>query len=82
MRMRIVWQVATGGSSPGTVAAPGPAMILPDINILIHAHHTESPNHELARQWWDKCLAGPTDADFARFHGLNWTNPLVQPSPP
>lgn len=147
-------------------------MILPDINILIHAHNTESPNHEPARQWWDKCLAGPqgiglawvtilgfvriathrgilhrpmspgeacariaewlalphvhipvpaeghfdrlrahleqlgtagnlttdahlatlaiergytlctTDADFARFQGLHWTNPLVQPSPP
>ena len=33
-------------------------MILPDINILIHAHNSDSPVHERARTWWDARLAG------------------------
>lgn len=33
-------------------------MILPDINLLIHAHHAGSPRHERARAWWDDCLNG------------------------
>ena len=33
-------------------------MILPDINVLIHAHNTASPHHEAARAWWDGALAG------------------------
>lgn len=33
-------------------------MILPDVNVLIHAHNSDSPFHDGARQWWDSCLAG------------------------
>lgn len=33
-------------------------MILPDINLLIHAHDRESPRHDEARTWWDGVLAG------------------------
>jgi toxin-antitoxin system PIN domain toxin len=33
-------------------------MILPDINLLIHAHNLDSPKHQAARQWWDSCLNG------------------------
>lgn len=33
-------------------------MILPDINLLIHAHHTASPRHGPARAWWDAALGG------------------------
>lgn len=33
-------------------------MILPDINVLIHAHNTGSPRHEQARIWWDSALGG------------------------
>ncbi len=33
-------------------------MILPDINLLIHAHDTGSPRHEAARAWWDDALEG------------------------
>lgn len=32
-------------------------MILPDINVLIHAHNKDSPVHDMARRWWDECLA-------------------------
>ncbi|MGV3721302.1 MAG: type II toxin-antitoxin system VapC family toxin [Actinomycetota bacterium] len=33
-------------------------MILPDVNVLIHAHNLDSPHHEAARAWWDATLSG------------------------
>ena len=33
-------------------------MILPDINVLIHAHNTGSSCHGAARTWWDSALGG------------------------
>lgn len=33
-------------------------MILPDVNLLVHAHNLDSPVHERAREWWDQCLSG------------------------
>jgi toxin-antitoxin system PIN domain toxin len=33
-------------------------MILPDVNVLVHAHNADSAVHEQARLWWDGCLAG------------------------
>jgi toxin-antitoxin system PIN domain toxin len=33
-------------------------MILPDVNVLVHAHNADSAVHERARTWWDACLAG------------------------
>ena len=33
-------------------------MILPDVNVLVHAHNADSALHEQARVWWDACLAG------------------------
>src|SRR5260221_7848561 len=40
-------------------------MILPDINLLIHAHNSDSPKHEAARSWWDGQLAGTTGIGLA-----------------
>jgi toxin-antitoxin system PIN domain toxin len=40
-------------------------MILPDINVLIHAHNVESPLHERAREWWDATLAGTEGVGLA-----------------
>jgi uncharacterized protein len=40
-------------------------MILPDVNVLVHAHNTESTVHTRARQWWDECLAGPEGVGLA-----------------
>jgi uncharacterized protein len=40
-------------------------MILPDINVLIHAHNSESPKHDSARAWWDLALAGPEGIGLA-----------------
>ena len=32
-------------------------MILPDVNVLVHAHNSDSPCHDAACNWWDGCLA-------------------------
>lgn len=34
-------------------------MIVPDINILIHAYNSDSPRHAAARGWWEQTLRGP-----------------------
>ncbi len=33
-------------------------MILPDVNVLVHAHNADSAVHARARQWWRECLSG------------------------
>ena len=40
-------------------------MILPDVNVLVHAHNSDSAVHEVARRWWDKCLSGPEGLGLA-----------------
>jgi hypothetical protein len=42
-------------------------MILPDLNLLIHAYNTSSPRHEAARGWWEEVLSRP-----APTVGLAW----------
>jgi toxin-antitoxin system PIN domain toxin len=38
-------------------------MLLPDVNVLVYAHRSDSPNHERYRRWLESVLAG--DAAFA-----------------
>ena len=40
-------------------------MILPDVNVLVHAHNADSAAHEKARAWWDRCLAGTEGVGLA-----------------
>ena len=40
-------------------------MILPDVNVLVHAHNVDSADHESAREWWDGCLAGSEGVGLA-----------------
>jgi hypothetical protein len=40
-------------------------MILPDVNVLVHAHNADSAVHVRARQWWDACLAGSEGVGLA-----------------
>jgi toxin-antitoxin system PIN domain toxin len=46
-------------------------VILPDVNVLVHAHNSDSTVHERARQWWDGCLAGTEGV------GLAWVTILA-----
>lgn len=41
-------------------------MIVPDVNLLLHAYDTESPFHPAAREWWEGVLGG------SRPVGLAW----------
>ena len=40
-------------------------MILPDVNVLVHAHNADSVVHERARRWWDACLSGAEGVGLA-----------------
>ena len=40
-------------------------MILPDVNVLVHAHNSDSAVHETARDWWDNCLSGSEGVGLA-----------------
>jgi toxin-antitoxin system PIN domain toxin len=40
-------------------------MILPDVNLLIHAYHTGSPAHARARKWWETALSDPAPVGLA-----------------
>jgi toxin-antitoxin system PIN domain toxin len=40
-------------------------MILPDVNVLVHAHNADSVVHESARRWWDACLSGAEGVGLA-----------------
>lgn len=40
-------------------------MVLPDVNVLVHAHNSDSLVHETVREWWDDCLAGSEGVGLA-----------------
>jgi toxin-antitoxin system PIN domain toxin len=40
-------------------------MILPDINLLIHAHNARGVHHSKALGWWNQCLQGPQGVALA-----------------
>jgi len=40
-------------------------VILPDVNVLVHAHNADSAVHHAARHWWDGCLAGSEGVGLA-----------------
>ena len=41
-------------------------MIVPDVNLLIHAHNSGSRRHAAARRWWEDLLNGSESV------GLSW----------
>jgi toxin-antitoxin system PIN domain toxin len=41
-------------------------MIVPDVNLLLHAYNSESPVHDHARAWWEDLLNG------SQAVGLTW----------
>lgn len=40
-------------------------MILPDVNLLIHAYNSDSPVHAKARAWWEGLLSGTRPVGLA-----------------
>ena len=41
-------------------------MIVPDVNLLVYAYNEDSPHHDAARRWWERCLSGNEPV------GLSW----------
>ena len=56
-------------------------MIIPDINLLVYAYDSASPQHQKAAKWWVSCLSGRTPVGIAWVVALGfirlWTNPRV-----
>jgi hypothetical protein len=40
-------------------------VIVPDINLLLHAYNSESPVHAPARRWWEQLLSGTRPVGLA-----------------
>ena len=40
-------------------------MIVPDVNLLMHAYNAESPVHSAARAWWERLLNGTQPVGLA-----------------
>lgn len=60
-------------------------MILPDVNLLVHAYNLDSPVHAAARTWWETLLSEPASVGFAWVVVLGFirvtTHPWVLPNP-
>jgi hypothetical protein len=40
-------------------------VILPDINLLLHAYNSQSPAHAAAREWWEGLMNGAGEVGLA-----------------
>ncbi len=40
-------------------------MIVPDVNVIVHAYNAESQVHERARRWWEETLGAPEPVGLA-----------------
>jgi hypothetical protein len=40
-------------------------MIVPDVNLLVHAYNSDSPAHAAARQWWEALMSGTRPVGLA-----------------
>lgn len=60
-------------------------MILPDVNVLVHAYNTGAANHPQARAWWERTLSDPEPVALPWVVILGYvrimTNPRVLPRP-
>lgn len=54
-------------------------MILPDVNLLIHAHNSDSPVHVQAKNCWDTCLAGSEGVGLAWVTLLGFIRIITHP---
>jgi hypothetical protein len=63
-------------------------MILPDVNLLVHAYNAGSTAHDRARRWWERALSDPAPVGLAWVVILGFvritTHPriLANPLPP
>lgn len=55
-------------------------MILPDINLLIHAYNSESPQHAAAKAWWEEQLNGVKPVGLAWVALLGFIRIVTHPA--
>ena len=60
-------------------------MIVPDINLLLYAVHSDSPQHPIANRWFERVLGGDEPVGFAWTVVMGFlritTNPRAYASP-
>ena len=60
-------------------------MIVPDVNLLLHAYNAGSIRHAAAKQWWEECLNGDESIGLAWGVVLGFvrisTNPRLNKAP-
>lgn len=60
-------------------------MILPDVNLLLHAYNLDSPRHAEAKAWWEEKLSEPAPVGLAWSVVLGYiriaTHPRILASP-
>ena len=60
-------------------------MIVPDVNLLLHALDSQSPRHDAAREWWESLMNGAGSVGLAWVVMLGFvriaTNPRIHVNP-
>jgi toxin-antitoxin system PIN domain toxin len=60
-------------------------MIVPDVNVLVHAYNRDSPSHAEARAWWERMLGEPAPIGLAWSVALGYiriaTHPRILANP-
>lgn len=54
-------------------------MIIPDVNLLIHAYNAGSPVHDRARAWWEETLSDPAPVGLAWAAALGFVRIATHP---
>lgn len=60
-------------------------MIIPDVNLLVYAYDSNSPNHPAAAKWWKGCMTGAEEIGLATVVVFGFvrliTNPRIFQNP-
>jgi toxin-antitoxin system PIN domain toxin len=56
-------------------------MIVPDVNLLVYAHDSTSPQHQKAKKWWENLLSGSEPVGLPVLVGLAFVRLATHPTP-
>jgi hypothetical protein len=54
-------------------------VIVPDVNVIVHAYHAGSPRHARARAWWEETLSTPSSVGLAWVVALGFVRIVTHP---
>lgn len=55
-------------------------MIVPDVNLLVYAHDSTSPQHQKAKKWWENLLSGSEPVGLPVLVGLAFVRLATHPT--